>query len=76
MSFNISNIENMNLIEVKLSINFNSLIFIPSFPNPYLINLRPCSFGVSNEVNKKLRIVYKSKLFIENKIAILFFTLL
>ena len=65
----------MNLIEVKLSINFNSLIFTPSRPSPCLINLKPCSLGVSNDVNKILRIVYKSKLFIENKIAMLFFTL-
>ena len=61
---------------MKLSINFKSLIFTPSCPSPCLINLKPCSIGVSNEVNKKLLIVYKSKLFIENKIEILFFTLL
>ena len=51
----------MNFIEVKLSISFNSLIFIPSLSNPCLINLNPCSFGVSKDVNNKLLTIYKSK---------------
>ena len=61
---------------MKLSISFNSLMLIPSLSNPCSMNRKPCSLGVSNEVNRKLLIMYKSKLVIENKMAMLFFTLL